>query len=178
MDPFSLTAGIIGVLGVGGQLAGCLKKIETLKGAPKELRELNGEISDFYLVVKQVHGLCHQCSEDSGVSRDNGLRSPLARMKGKLLELEELVAFKLTKSGSTDRDIQVDRSRWLRLKPKVQKLREDLRCIILNISLLLITMILYVSTCLKLSTPLADSKDHLLRNLVYQHRQTTLLKVI
>ena len=146
MDPFSLTVGIIGVLGVGGQLAGCLRKIETLKRAPNELRELNGEISDLYLVVKQVNGLCHQYPGDSGVPRDNNLRSSLARMKGKLLELEELIAFRLTKPGSTDTDIQVDRSRWLRLKPKVQKLREELRSITLNISVLLIAMILYVGT--------------------------------
>ena len=164
MDPFSLTVGIIGILGVGGQLAVSLRKIQSLKGAPDELRALNGEMSDLFLIVEQLNGLCRQCNENSNMPQEANLHHLLARMKEKLLELEMLVAFRLTKPGSTASEIQIDRSRWLRLKGNVQRIREDLRSITLSLSIILSAMIVYVWSYHKLSEISTDSKGLLCNN--------------
>ena len=140
MDPFSITVGILGILGASKQLITTLKKIHSLKGAPEELRALNSEVSAISFVVEQLNGLCRHRDESFSMPLEANLRDPLTHINEKLLELEKLVAFKLTKLGSTATKIQVDRSRWLRYKPKVQEIREELKGITIYISTLLSAM--------------------------------------
>ena len=54
MDPLSLTASLIAVIGVGGNVAKSLKKVLAFRDAPKELLALNKEIIDFRLVLDRI----------------------------------------------------------------------------------------------------------------------------
>ena len=55
------------------------------------------------------------------------------RAKEKLLELDELIQYKLVKLGSTSDQIKVSRREWLRAKNTIEKFRQSLRDIRLNI---------------------------------------------
>ena len=57
MDPLSLTASIIAVLGAGGSVASGIERIVSLRHAPDALLALNNEIVDFQLVVRMIQEL-------------------------------------------------------------------------------------------------------------------------
>ena len=57
MDPLSLTASILTVLGVSGQAAKALKKLASLKGAPTVVLRLNNELSDLHLLTVAIQDI-------------------------------------------------------------------------------------------------------------------------
>ena len=46
MDPLSLTASIVAIIGVGGQAAKAIKKLASVRGAPASILALHNELSD------------------------------------------------------------------------------------------------------------------------------------
>lgn len=66
MDPLSVTAGIIAILGAGGVVGKRIKILTALKSAPDELLILNNEISDLQYVLNDVQDLLRRQSDDHG----------------------------------------------------------------------------------------------------------------
>ena len=63
MDPLSLTASIIAVLGAGGVVAKGIRKVICLRDIQNSFLQLNNELSDLQIVIAAVQGLYVQNSQ-------------------------------------------------------------------------------------------------------------------
>ncbi|KAL9117432.1 MAG: hypothetical protein Q9187_006031 [Circinaria calcarea] len=124
MDPLSITAGIIAVLGAGGNVAGGLSKIRELKRAPDGLLQLNNEVTDLQLLVQATDELYRQHNETTAIQQEV-VCNALERAKHTVLELEKLIGYTLTKE--TAAGTEVDRVNWFRYHVKVRDMRDTLR---------------------------------------------------
>ena len=128
MDPLSLTASIIAVLGAGSTISRVLRKIQQLKDAPELLLQLHNEITDLYLLIRVVdqlyHGHEYFRNQDFDAQQE-AICSVLTRAKRDVLELEKLIAYVLTRE--TDAGAEVDRVAWLRSQWKITEMRNSLR---------------------------------------------------
>ena len=132
MDPFSLTVGILTIVGTGSTIGKGLKKVISARRQPNILLELNNEVTDLQYVVQDVNDLLrHQAQtagEDRGpLSSHASLTSALEHVKETLLALESLVAYELTTVDSRNGRTKLDRIRWLRVEPQVKSLKDDIR---------------------------------------------------
>lgn len=131
MDPLSVTASILAVIGAGSTVSKGLKKIISAGRLPI-LLQLNNEVTDLQVVVQGVHDLLQQLSQinrdDEGfLSARAGLVSALGHVKETLLALESLIAYQLTTIHSRDGRTRVDRISWLQVEKKVRSIKDDIR---------------------------------------------------
>ncbi len=132
MDPLSLTASIITVVGMGSAVGRGLKKILSAKNLPDVILQLNNEVVDLEYVIQDVHELLQQQAqstfEDPGPpSSHKSLSCALERAKRTLLALESLIAYELTIVDSRNGETKIDWLSWLRAESKVKRLKEDVR---------------------------------------------------
>ena len=131
MDPLSLTASIIAIIGVGGEAAKAVRKLASLKGAPSLVLALNNEISDLYLVVLTIRDVYQRQRASTALSPNNAstddtITSTLLQANDKVLELRELhqrLTSWTTGSGSLS---TLNKASWLREQKNVKKMQEDL----------------------------------------------------
>ena len=126
MDPLSITAGIISVLGAGGTVAGGLSKIRGLKRAPNVLLQLNNEVTDLQLLVQAIDELYRQHIDTTAIQQEV-VCNALERAKHTVLNLEKFIQYTLTKE--TGVGIKVDRVSWFRHHDRVREMRDTLRCV-------------------------------------------------
>lgn len=126
MDPLSVTAGILAVLGAGGKVGTACQKIIALRHAPYALIALNNEVTDLHIVVKDVNDILRLHSQTSETDALPSVTSALKRTTATLLRLETLIAYELT-TPSGDNESRLDRSVWLQAESRVQKLKDDIR---------------------------------------------------
>lgn len=131
MDPLSLTASIIAVVGAGSKIGKGLKKLVAARHMPDIVLALNNEVSDLRCVVHDLDDLLWQ--HDQVAHEDRGplpghasLSSALKHAKETLLALKSLIAYELTTVDSTNGHIKMDWSSWLRAEAKAQKLKDDI----------------------------------------------------
>lgn len=128
MDPLSLTASIIAILGAGSTISRGLRRIQQLKDAPELLLQLNNEITDLYLLIRVVdqlyHGHKYFRNQDSDAQQE-AICAALTRAKRDVLELEKLIAYVLTRE--TDAGAEIDRLAWLRSQRKIIEMRNSLQ---------------------------------------------------
>ena len=131
MDPLSLTASIIAIIGITGQTAKSIKKLASIKGAPDLILALNNEISDIRLIIiaiqdvfekQQTTGIPFPGYRASEVNIDASVISALEQANGTVLQLEELHN-RLTPFSSG----LSDKITWLREQNKLKLMQEDLR---------------------------------------------------
>ena len=130
MDPFSITVGILALLGAGSTIGKGLKKL--CASRLPILHQLNNEVTDLQYVVQGVHDLLQQLShinrDDEGfLSTPASLVSALGHVTKTLLDLESLIAYQLTTIDSRDRRTRVDRISWLQNEKKVKSIKDDIR---------------------------------------------------
>ena len=133
MDPLSLTASIMAVLGAGGSVASSIERIISLRNAPDAILALNNEISDFQLVVGMIQeSLQDYESQDSADSTPyaENLESVLVRAREKLLELDMLIQYRLTTPGSQG---GLNRIAWVLEQRKVKMIHDEIRSIRINL---------------------------------------------
>ena len=130
MDPLSLTASIIAVIGAADKAGKGLKELMALRHAPDILLQFNNEVADVQLILHTVESR-HQNDNHTTINEHEHehehelMCNALEKVKKALLELEQLIAYSLTKvtsSGNT-----VDYIVWLRSKKKIQQVREKIR---------------------------------------------------
>ena len=139
MDPLSLTASIIAIIGVGGQAAKAIKRLASAKGAPDSLLALNNEVSDLRLIVTAIEdiirtqrslgGRLHPGSQAYETSVNASIVPSLDQANQKVHELDAMYQ-RLTQStfrSSTSVIPDVNRSTWLVEQRKLKLLQEDLR---------------------------------------------------
>ena len=132
MDPLSMTAGILAVIGAGSTVHKGLKKILSARRLPDILFQLNNEVTDLQYVVQDVDDLLRQRSQSTGedpcpLSSYASLTSALEHAKATLLALESLIVHELTTVDSLDGRTKMNRITWLRVESKVKSLKDDIR---------------------------------------------------
>ena len=135
-DPLSLTASIIAIVGIGGQVAKSIKKLASLKGAPDLILALHNELSDIRLIIiaiqdvfqrQQIASVPFLGNQTGEANINASVISALNQANEKVLELEalhnKLVIFSSGLSGTTTGD----KVTWLREQGKLKRIQEGLR---------------------------------------------------
>ena len=126
MDPLSLGASVIAIVGVTGKVIKGIRSLKALRDAPRELDDLLDEVSQFETIIRAVQN----ASQDTG-SDLKGLIETAQRI---LTELESLIEHKLTEVGTSKK---VDRWQWIRSPKDVKRLRGRLQDVTGNLVALL-----------------------------------------
>ena len=138
MDPLSLTASIITVLGVGGEAAKFFRNLALFKDAPDAILALNNELSDLRLVVAAIEA-AFQTRITSGIpflgnrvheiSAEASVGSSLQQVKEKTLELEALHnrLVPTVSRSSTSKTRNIYKRVWLVEHKVIKRLQEDFR---------------------------------------------------
>ena len=149
-DPLSVTASIIAVLGAAEGVSKTLAKIRNLRHAPEELLALINEVSDLRIILGDVQNYVRDNAGFPALQDTlQHLSVLLNRGKEKLLQLDELVQYRLTKPESVTDQIKVSRREWARAKTTIDTFRQDLRDIRLNIITQMVVMNSWVSIILR-----------------------------
>ena len=141
MDPLSLTASIIAIIGVGGQAAKAVRKLASLKGAPDLVLALNNEIADLHLVVaaiqdvfkrQQTSGVPFLDNRAREINVDANVTNSLAQANEKVTELDALYKrFNISISGT---NIKFNKATWLREQKRVKRMQEDIKNVRLKLA--------------------------------------------
>ena len=139
-DPLSITASIIAVVGAAEGVTKMIAKIRNIRNAPEELLALINEVSDLRIIFGDVqHYLqnAQRCQSMPRVFTDltelHHMFILINRAKYKLLELDELIQYRLTKPESIADHVKVSRREWARSKTTIEGFRQSLRDIRLNV---------------------------------------------
>ena len=122
MDPLSIGASVITVVGATGKVIKEIRRLKTLQDAPRELDDLLAEVSQFELVLQAIH----KAHEEPG----SELKELLETAQRILVDLESLIEYKLTEAGTSNK---VDRWQWTRSSKEVERLRGQLRIVTANL---------------------------------------------
>ena len=133
-DPLSISASIIAVLGAAEGIGKTLNKIRNIREAPIELLALINEISDMKVVLSDTGNHFIQNISNMHLQREHSqhMTTLLDRAKEQLLQLDELVQYRLVRPGSTSQKVQLSRREWTLATSTVQSFRETLRDTRLN----------------------------------------------
>ena len=134
MDPLSLTASIITIVGVGGKFGKAMARVRALKNAPAIFLALNNEIADLHYVVQDVDDVLRRHSDIVGTIPARSLCRALEKSKSTLSSFERLVSYQLTTVDGKENHARLDRSAWLRAEKKVQRVMNDIREDKINLS--------------------------------------------
>ncbi|KFA49192.1 hypothetical protein S40293_07198 [Stachybotrys chartarum IBT 40293] len=126
MDPLSITASVIAIVGAGDK---CITKLRTLHHAPSEILCLMNEIGDLNIVLTQIITLDQQARNTGAESSLAGLRSLFKRAENQVLELDAIVQNGLAKYGALRNGIG-----WVRYKNQVTELQQSMRSTRLNLT--------------------------------------------
>ncbi|KAI9881095.1 MAG: hypothetical protein M1830_008253 [Pleopsidium flavum] len=140
MDPLSVTASVLTVVGAAGAVLKSLKKLSSFRRAPEEVHELIDEVSDLQTVLRDIETFLQERREnDRSLHRVLGLSVLLERAKDKLLELDSIIHYRLINHQHSDSGFEVARSKWVGEKTAVASIQQALRDIRLNLTTALST---------------------------------------
>ena len=142
MDPLSITASTIAIVGVSVQAARCITKLKAFRDLPGEFRLLLSEISDLHEVLSECSLVTQQHGSDSrGPKKEQSksckessiILAQVLRAGSKLEELETTVLAKINHATRREEF----KALWAGLvhgKQSLQKLRSELKDIRLALS--------------------------------------------
>ena len=133
MDPLSISASIVALIGAAKAVAVGLDKLASLRGAPAAVLQLNNEVSELRLVLDVAEPLLGKHNRAVASSGDGSALQPnLDRAKDRLTELESIISNRLmTRMGI------IDRLGWLKEQDKIQSALVDIRSARLGITAML-----------------------------------------
>ncbi|KAI3332073.1 ankyrin [Xylariaceae sp. AK1471] len=135
MDPLSLTASVITVVGVADAAARGLKKLIALRGASDAILALNNEISDLRLTLRELDSILQASKADDSTLNEylqGSVFPSIDTTQKKLIALEKFVESRLKKP-----DGNPDRLGWLKYEEKIQKHQKDFRHLRVNLGTVL-----------------------------------------
>ena len=124
-DPLSVTASIIAIVGAANTVTKGLGHLKAAKDAPEGLKDLISDVAQLEMVLNRVKSVVLSSS-----SPPIELATLIGEAGSKLLEVQSLIEYTLTKAGVSN---QVDRWQWLRKGNEVERLRNQLGTIRLNL---------------------------------------------
>ena len=148
-DPLSITAGIVAVVGAAGGITKTLGKIKDLRNAPDELLALINEVSDLRLILNDLQHYILQNTQRQQILQEElqHLSILVGRAKDKLLQLDELIQYRLVKPDSIFGEIKVSKREWARARSSIVRFQQSLRDIRLNIATHMVVINSYVRIC-------------------------------
>ncbi|KAL8904858.1 MAG: hypothetical protein Q9171_006896 [Xanthocarpia ochracea] len=133
MDPLSITAGVLAILGIAGAVTkGIVKVRRALHYAPTELWGLMNEVSDLQVIISQVATFGNQLEEERYKGPVVALKGHLSRAMYQLRTLDNLINVELLKVRA-DGATRMSRKAWIRLKSEVESTQKELRSSRVNI---------------------------------------------
>ena len=132
MDPFSLTTGIIALLGACATISRTFAKIRRLHQAPELIQAVNNEISDLQLILEDMSDHLERVRSRSWElpNADEAVfrlcNSILGRTKDKILEIDTLIQYRLLKEDN-GRGIEVNKLAFIRYRDKLIEFQGELR---------------------------------------------------
>ena len=124
-DPLSVTASVIAVVGAANAVTKGLRRLKAAKDAPEGLQDLIQDVVQLEMVLNFV-----KSAVLSSGSPPIELATLVGEAGSKLLEVQSLIEYTLKKAGVSDK---VDRWQWLRKGNEVERLRNQLSTIRLNL---------------------------------------------
>ena len=137
MDPFSLSASIIAVVGVGAQIIKLLRKLALHKELPPLALALKDELSDLRLKVSAGQTFLRQLQRsaltgDHDGARESEILASVVRCleRGNILfvQLDGMLSPLLDYSLRPDVAASKKWIKWLRKEKKLKRLKDDLYC--------------------------------------------------
>ena len=126
MDPLSVSASVVALLGAGGTLAKLLRKGIGLKNAPDVLRALNDEVSELQSTANDVNDLLWSANLDADGHPPKSLVSTLNRVKSILLQLESYISYQLTTVTADGGSNRLDKSVYVRAEHRLQEFKDEI----------------------------------------------------
>ena len=126
MDPLSVIASVIAIMGATGGISKTVQKIASMRGAPDAISALNNEISDLRLVLQAIETLLLRGSALPSPF-DISLCTSLDRTKAKILELETVVEYQIMTTIGANNEPRVNRIAWARRRGQIQRIQDELR---------------------------------------------------
>ena len=118
MEPLSVAASVLAVLGAARRLSKGVGLLKAGKNAPESLDDLLLHVSGIEEVLQAIQDVS---IESSTVSP--GLTRVLGRTKAKFIEMDSLIQYTLREAGESS---TVDRWQWLKKRGEVEKLQRQL----------------------------------------------------
>ena len=150
MDPLSLTASIIAVLGVGGQAVKGIAKLSSMRGTPELILALNNEISDLHVVILAIQDVVRQRTTSGPGQRagdiniDASITNSLRQANDLVTDLEAFYdRLKVSSPGLTS-TITFNRTVRLREQRRIKKMKEDLKSVRIKLTTALGALNVYV----------------------------------
>ena len=135
MDPLSITAGAIAVVGAIQEAARCIERLRAIRQAPLELQLLLDEVADLSEVLRDVQTAQKPPAYGDGRAQVRPTESPtgldwqISRTSAKLSELNCLLQHHSSRANRRTPDYG-----WLRGRQQANALREDLKLLRLNLA--------------------------------------------
>ncbi|KAK3710817.1 hypothetical protein LTR37_010041 [Vermiconidia calcicola] len=165
MDPLSITAGTIAILGAVAGTGRGISRIIALRHAPQDLQALCVEAQSLRDILTLVHiSLLH--ARASRYSRhyeehQGALRSVLSSANNVALELESMIEYQLKRSEESDAQgrPKVSRHEWIRAEPEIRRIKDKIRDCRSDLHLGIGALTLQIVVSSQQSTP---DKQHIL----------------
>ena len=131
MDPLSISAAIVALIGAANHVAIDLNKLSSLKGASAAILQLNNEVSDLRLILQETEPLLlrHKQAASPGLATkatasvdEPLLLISIERARNNLTDVESLIQNRLM-----NRIGAIDKLGWLVDQDKVRKAKENIR---------------------------------------------------
>ena len=135
MDPLSLTASIIAVLGVGGQAVKGIAKLASIRGTPELVLALNNEISDLHVVILAIQDVFRQRTASGPGQRagdiniDTSITNSLRQANDLITNLEIFYNHLKVSSPGPTGTVTYERTVWLREQRRIKRMKEDLKSV-------------------------------------------------
>ncbi|KAI4230233.1 MAG: hypothetical protein L6R36_000198 [Xanthoria steineri] len=126
-EAFAVAASVITLINTSRKAVEGIAKLAELRHAPQILLALKNEVVDLQCVLEDLADLEHKFHDTLQEAFTPSLRRTIDRTTKVLLALDELIAYKLTKPGSRDGILRVDRSIWLRSQDRIGRILQDVR---------------------------------------------------
>ena len=135
MDPFSITASCIAVAGAGAAAVKGLKRLRDLRSVPDVLLSIMNEIADLSLVIQDIKMSfqLHQNSSHISPASISIVNQLLARAEATLLELDQVINYRLLQEPKPNGKIKFSRLAWVVEESRIRRLQVDLRATRLDI---------------------------------------------
>ncbi|KAL8766202.1 MAG: hypothetical protein Q9209_006967 [Squamulea sp. 1 TL-2023] len=122
-----IAASVVTLVNVSRKAADGISRLASLKYAPEVLLALNNEVVDLQCVIEDLSDLERQYKETLPDAINPSFYRTLKRTEEVLLDLEKLIAYKLTTTGDSGTSLRVDRSSWLQAHGKINQAQQQVR---------------------------------------------------
>lgn len=127
MDPTSLIASIVTIIGAGGTVGKGLRKLAQVRHAPQILIQLKEQVSDLHLLIEVTSDLTRKHHTVTAASSDSCALRGLERIKNTTLALERLIVYDLTIIKNSKGLTEIDKLAWVQSQFRVRDLKAQIQ---------------------------------------------------